>query len=114
LPPVEISDRIRKIENLHIAFWLVKDTCWMAQIKWLGTLMTVPTIGLALFIVFTSARPREIFLNLAVLFWIIANSIWMITEFFFNERYKWITVIPFCAGLVFVAIYYLSVRRTAR
>jgi hypothetical protein len=111
---VEISERIRKYENLHIAFWLVKDTCWMAGVKWLGTAMIIPTVGLAFFIVFTTHRPREIYLNLAVLFWIIANSFWMITEFFFADKLKWVTIFPFAAGLVCVLVYYLSVLRSRR
>jgi hypothetical protein len=111
---MESKEKVRISENLHIAFWLVKDTCWMAGIKVLGTIMILPTVGLALLIVVTSNRPREIYLNLAVLCWIIANSFWMVTEFFFNERFKWVTIFPFSAGLLFVTLYYLAVWRARR
>ena len=36
---MELKKRIKKHENLHIVFWLIKDSCWMLQLKWLGIVM---------------------------------------------------------------------------
>ena len=49
---MEIFDKIRKYENLHIIFWLIKDTCWMLGLKVLGALMIFPTLGVAIYIIY--------------------------------------------------------------
>lgn len=43
-----IPARFRKLENLHIVLWLIKDLCWAMLWKPLGLIMIVPTIGAAL------------------------------------------------------------------
>ncbi len=40
-----IPERYRKIENLHIVFWLIKDMAWAMLWKPLGVFMIVPTTG---------------------------------------------------------------------
>jgi hypothetical protein len=56
-----LIDKIKKFENLHIVFWLIKDTCWMLEIKWLGTLMVLQTIGVP-FISLNKASARAMHL----------------------------------------------------
>lgn len=99
-------EKIRKYENLHIVFWLIKDTCWMLEIKWLGALMIIPTLLVALYIVLKTRGSNDVFLNLAILCWISANSFWMCMEFFMNNEYKNYSGIPFALGFVFVGIFY--------
>jgi hypothetical protein len=56
---------------------------------------------------------------MAVSFWIIANSYWMVSEFFaFDEAHIWrgiearhLAVVPFVLGLGFLAYYYLFQKR---
>ena len=103
---MEISERIRKQENLHIVFWLIKDSCWMLGIKWLGAAMVVPALAIALWIVYNTRHSLEVFINLAILFWIIANSYWMLVEFYNNDEQRHYAAIPFALGFVFVGIYY--------
>jgi hypothetical protein len=45
-----IPARFRRVENLHILFWLIKDVCWAMNFKTLGMLMIVPTMTVALII----------------------------------------------------------------
>ncbi len=41
--------------------------------------------------------------NLAVLFWIIANSWWMVVEFFaIDDNLRFYTLIPFVLGLIMI------------
>ena len=100
--------RIRKFENLHIVFWLVKDTCWMMEWRYMGLIMIVPTFLLAVYLALKTIRHREFFINAAIFFWITANSYWMIVEFFFDDRGKHLSAIPFALGFVSVAVYYLK------
>ena len=106
----------RRMENLHILFWLVKDLSWCMIWKPLGLLMVVPTLGIALVIAWrTRASKSELAHNLAVVFWISANSYWMCSEFFgFDTAVlaphvtgKNLALVPFLIGLAILAYYYL-------
>ncbi len=107
-----IPSRFRKIENLHILFWLLKDLSWAMLWKPLGLLMIVPTIGAALLITWQTRHIKSEFLhNLAVDFWILANAYWMITEFYSdNDSLRFYTIIPFSIGLLIISYYYIVVK----
>ncbi|MDB5249354.1 MAG: hypothetical protein JWQ40_3748 [Segetibacter sp.] len=107
-----IPSRFRKIENLHIVFWLLKDLGWAMLWKPLGLIMIVPTIGAALLITWQTRHIKsELLHNLAVDFWILANAYWMITEFYFtDDSLRYYTIIPFTIGLVIIGYYYLIVN----
>lgn len=103
--------RFRKVENLHIVFWLIKDLSWAMLWKPLGMIMIIPTITAALLITWQTRHIKaEFYHNLAVDFWIAANAYWMITEFWeLPDYYRYYTAIPFGAGIIFIAIYYLYI-----
>ena len=104
--------RLRRLENLHIVFWLVKDTCWLLELKLLGTIMVVPTVFLAAYMLKITFRHSEFFLNCAVLCWITANSTWMLLEFYNDHRYKNVAFIPFVLGLLSISLFYIRNPRT--
>ena len=88
--------------------------------KVLGIVMVVPTLSVAIFIAYRTRRLKsELAHNLAVAFWITANSYWMISEFFgFDEvrifsgyEGKHLAMIPFVTGVVILAWYYLIEKR---
>lgn len=108
---MNVLDKVRKYENLHIVFWLIKDTCWMLEVRWMGAIMMVPTLFLALYLVFKTKHTHDIFINLAIFFWILANSFWMMMEFFNNNHYKNFASIPFILGFVFVGFFYFKSNR---
>ena len=103
-----IPARYRRIENLHILFWLIKDTCWCLNFKWLGIAMVFPTLLVAILICWRTRRiVAEFTHNLAVIFWISANSLWMITEFFnWGDESRYYALIPFGLGLIVLVYYY--------
>jgi hypothetical protein len=105
-----IPARYRKLENLHIVFWLIKDLCWVMLWKPLGIVMIIPTIGAALLITWQTRRIKsELLHNLAVVFWILANAYWMLSEFFSNDdSLRYYAVIPFSLGLITIAYYYIG------
>ena len=49
--------RYRKMENLHIVFWLFKDISWCMIWQTLGIIMVIPTLSVAIYIAY---RTREI------------------------------------------------------
>jgi hypothetical protein len=113
--------RYRKMENLHIVFWLFKDISWCMFWRPLGIAMIFPTLLIAIIIAWrTRQMVSELAHNLAIVVWITANSYWMISEFFqFDTKiiwgdisYKYLAIIPFLSGILILAWYYLwySVR----
>jgi hypothetical protein len=112
LKPVDLLEKIRRYESMHIVFWLMKDSCCMLQLKPLGVCMIFPTVFLALYLVIKTVGTRDFYLNMAILFWICANSYWMVVEFFFEDAHKNLAAIPFALGFIFVALFYLpSIRK---
>src|SRR5574339_675653 len=115
-----IPARYRKLENLHIVFWLFKDISWCMIWKTLGIVMVIPTLSVAIYIAYRTRQIKsELAHNLAVAFWISANSLWMISEFFgFYTMPVWngyngkhLAMISFLIGVIILACYYL-VQRT--
>ena len=45
-----IPARYRRMENMHIVFWLVKDISWCMIWKELGIAMFIPTLSIAIII----------------------------------------------------------------
>lgn len=115
-PMYVIPARYRKMENMHILFWLLKDVAWCMIWKVLGLVMIFPTLIISIIIAWrTRSFKSELAHNLAITFWISANSYWMISEFFgFDERHiafgiegKYMAVIPFLTGVLILVYYYL-------
>lgn len=113
-----IPARFRKMENMHIIFWLLKDISWCMLWKPLGIAMIFPTLIIAIIISYQTRKIKsELSHNLAVVFWITANSYWMVSEFLgFDEKLiagyegKYIAVIPFLTGIAILLYYYLIQR----
>ena len=110
-----IPYKFRRIENLHILLWLVKDACWAINLKIPALIMIIPTLWVAILITFQTRKITSEFLhNLAIDFWITANCTWMIGEFTGWDanlvgRYglREFSLIPFGIGLFILGYYYL-------
>ena len=114
-----IPARFRKMENMHIAFWLMKDISWCMIWKFLGITMIVPTLSVAIWIAWKNRQLKsELAHNLAIVFWISANAYWMISEFFhFDAMQIWngyegkhLALIPFVTGATILLYYYIVQR----
>ena len=104
--PVE-DVKLRKLENAHILLWLVKDACWVMEIKMLGVLMIIPTLIMAFYLTWSTRRwVHEFYHNLAVCCWIAANSIWMAGEFFFQDATRPFAIFFFVLGFIPIGISY--------
>ncbi len=116
-----IPARFRRVENMHILLWLIKDACWAINFKYLALFMIIPTLTVALIITWQTRKIISEFLhNLAVDFWILANCTWMIGEFMGWEAnlvgsygLRQFSLIPFGIGLSILLYYYvfLSARK---
>ena len=108
--------RYRRMENLHIVFWLFKDIAWCMFWRPLGIAMIFPTVTMAINIAIrTRQYMSELCHNLAIVVWIAANSYWMISEFlhfdtrvlFGDYTFKHLAIIPFVVGILVLGYYYL-------
>lgn len=96
----------RWLENLHILLWLIKDTCWAMEWKPGAVAMILPTIGVAIYLLYRSKRNKtELYHNVAICMWIIANSTWMLGEFV-SKDLRTIAAMLFGIGLGVLVMYY--------
>jgi hypothetical protein len=115
-PPVyHIPYKFRRVENLHILLWLIKDACWALNLRYPALIMIVPTLLVAILITWQTRKiTAELLHNLAIDFWITANCTWMIGEFFGWDAnllgsygLREFSLIPFGIGLLILGYYYL-------
>ncbi len=104
-----VPAKFRKMENQHILFWLVKDLCWCLLFKPLGMIMIAPTLLVAIWIAWKNRHiAAELAHNVAIAVWIMANSLWMVAEFYaVDEQVKPYCIIPFSLGILILLYYYL-------
>jgi len=114
-----IPAKFRRMENMHIVFWLFKDISWCMIWKTLGITMVIPTLTIAIIIAWRTRKFKsELAHNLAIVFWIGANSLWMVSEFFkFDTTIIWqeytgkhLALIPFLTGALILLYYYIVQR----
>ncbi|WP_205942312.1 hypothetical protein [Pedobacter sp. SYP-B3415] len=95
---------------------VIEDIGWCLIWKPLGIIMIFPTLIISVIIAYrTRLIMSELCHNLAITFWIAANSYWMLSEFAGIDElqvYRWITykhlaLIPFLTGLFCLLYYYL-------
>lgn len=106
----------RKLENLHILFWLLKDISWCFIWKPLGIAVIFPTLIIAIVIAFHTRKiVSELYHNVAIVLWISADSYWMVVEFLgvdaqiimYSITYKDLAIVPFSLGILILVYYYL-------
>ena len=75
--------------------------------------MIIPTLLVAFIILIHSwnKKENEFWLNLAIIFWIAANSFWMITEFIDRLDIKFYSLIPFILGMFSVIYFYFITKK---
>jgi hypothetical protein len=101
--------QFRHFENFHIVLWLVKDLSWCMLSKNLAMVMIAPTLLLAIYITWVHRKDKsELMHNSAIVLWICANSVWMIGEFYYEDKIRSYALIFFFAGLAVAAYYYIS------
>jgi hypothetical protein len=114
-----IPARFRRMENMHIVFWLMKDISWCMIWRELGLAMFIPTLTISIMIAWrTRDIKAELAHNLAITLWICANGYWMTSEFFgFDSKivWSWVTgkhmaLIPFLTGAA-ILLYYYTIQR---
>jgi len=98
---------IKLLDTLHIPLWLLKDISWLMVWKPLGVFMIIPTVLVAILLCIATRKVIDKFmLNFSTLCWIIANSNWMLGEFY-EWNFKPFSFVFFCIGIVVMSIYFV-------
>jgi hypothetical protein len=101
------KDKNKILDNLHIALWLVKDLLWSMDNK-LGVLLIPPAIVVSIYILVKQFNHRSsMYHNLAVCFWILANSTWMTCELY-HLKHMNIVYGLFGAGAILLFYFYFT------
>lgn len=99
---------LRTSENFHIVLWLLKDLCWVMDLHLAGVIMVVPTVAMAVYITWQCRHDiGELLHSASVVLWILANSTWMLGEFFMNDGTRPVAAAFFILGLLTVSWYYV-------
>jgi hypothetical protein len=118
-----IPIKYRRMENMHIVFWIFKDIGWCMGFTLLGITMIIPTLIISIIIAWRTRQiVSELCHNIAITVWISANSFWMCTEFFkvdnvligYGFTLKHLAMIPFLIGMLILAYYYLWYKPTSK
>jgi hypothetical protein len=98
-------NRIKKLlDNLHFPLWILKDMAWLFGYGWTSLILAIPTITISIILIlYTIGNERK--QNLVILFWLLANTLWMSHELF-DTTTKEIAIFSFLMGIV-VAITYI-------
>src|SRR5437764_13816770 len=100
--------KFRHFENFHIVLWLVKDLSSCILSRSLGVVMIAPTLLLAIYNTWIHRHEKsELLHNLAIVLWICATCVWMIGEFFYDDKTRSFAGFFFFAGLSTEAYYYI-------
>jgi hypothetical protein len=101
------------LETSHVPLWLLKDICWLMSFRLVGVIIAIPTVLVAMIMVVLTYKDRSAFLpNLSIALWIIANTNWMVAEFYEFDT-KSYSLYPFIGGLlVFVVFLIQKLRKT--
>lgn len=106
---------VRRVENVHIFLWLLKDSCWVMDFQTLGVCMIFPTILVAFLITWRMRKVvTELFHNIAVCCWVCANSVWMIGEFYYDDTTRPYATVFFVTGVLVMAYYYLFLNSKSK
>ncbi len=98
-------NRTKKLlDNLHFPLWIMKDMAWMFGFGWASLILAIPTITISMILIlYTIGNERK--QHLVVLFWLLANTLWMSHELF-DVQTKEAAIISFVIGIT-VAITYI-------
>lgn len=99
-----MTSRQKLISDLHYPLWLLKDFFWMADIPVLSLVLAIPAILISLFMCMVTAGKVQSE-NKMILFWLAANTNWMIAEKYETNTY-WLAYSFFAFGIIEM-IYYI-------
>ena len=69
------------LDTVNSVAWFLADAFWMLQLREPAYLFIAPTIATGLALLYIDRRASIFFINLAILSWILMNTLWMSSDF---------------------------------
>ncbi len=91
------------ISDLHFPLWLLKDFLWMADLPIFSLILAIPAILVSFWLCMMTAG-KSLSENKMILFWLLANTSWMISEKF-DLNTLWMAYIFFSVGIIEIILY---------
>lgn len=91
------------ISDLHFPLWLLKDFLWMADLPIFSLILAIPAILVSLWLCMMTAG-KSLSENKMILFWLIANTSWMLSEKF-DLNILWLSYLCFGIGIIEIIKY---------
>lgn len=90
-----------KFDGIHLLLWLIKDTLWVMGFKYATLLMIIPTVSYTCYLLYKNRENRSFFiLYIAILFWLLGNSAWIVNDFFLQNKYNTVCYVFFILGIL--------------
>ncbi len=106
--------RLQYIEYLHFPLWIIKDASWFISLhfesyasffKSISLFFALPTILISLYLIYIAEEPFKRIEHSIIGTWLVANSIWMVSELFEVPISNW-ALLFFAFGLVLTFPYF--------
>jgi hypothetical protein len=105
------------LEQIHFPLWIIKDFSWFIALnyeatasyfKYFSLLFAIPTISISLYLIFTEKRTFFLFGHVLLAVWLLANTLWMVTELFYHEV-KIVSLLFFSMGAILIPFFTVMV-----
>jgi hypothetical protein len=93
----------RLLDNMHFPLWILKDLAWMLGFGWVSLILAIPTIFISIILILYTSEVEQK-QNVVLLFWLLANTLWMSHEMF-NINTKGMAIVSFIIGIITAMTY---------
>jgi len=105
------------LEQIHFPLWIIKDFSWFIALnyetlasyfKYVSILFAIPTISISIYLIFTEKRNFFLFGHVLLATWLLANTLWMVTELFYHEA-KIVSLLFFSMGAILIPFFTIMI-----
>lgn len=68
------------LDTVNSLSWFLMDGFWMLGLPKVGYIFILPTLITGFLLLFVEKRPAVTLINVAIFFWILMNTFWMLSE----------------------------------
>ncbi|MBL7714123.1 MAG: hypothetical protein JNL01_01570 [Bdellovibrionales bacterium] len=87
------------LDTVNSLSWFLMDGFWMLGVPKLGYFFILPTIVTGFLLLLVEKRPAITLINVAIFFWILMNTFWMLSETLQNPTLLLVARISFGLGV---------------
>lgn len=114
------QDRYRFLEYTHFPLWILKDFSWFAALhyeeyayifQYTSLFFAFPTITISIYLIFKGESFFKVMENVLLGSWLLANTLWMVSELF-HSAISIVSIVSFSIGVLVVPLYLRTLYRS--